>query len=81
MADSSSDSSNSIGAAVGFIFHLAGGSSAEDGASRGSRRAGGIGRVPEGQGVEVEAGVLAVGAMFQRPTPDVGTGFVVVMPV
>ena len=38
MADSSSDSSSSIGAAVGFAFRLAGGSSAT---SRGSREAGG----------------------------------------
>ena len=36
---------------------------------------------PKGQGIEVEAGVLAAEAMSQRPTPDVGTGFVVVKPV
>ena len=38
LAESSSDSSSSIGAAVGFIFHLAGGSAAT---SRGSLEAGG----------------------------------------
>ena len=36
---------------------------------------------PEVQGIEVEAGVLALDARSQRPTPDVGTGFVAVMPV
>ena len=38
LADSSSDSSSSIGAAVGFVFRLAGGSAAT---SRGSLEAGG----------------------------------------
>ena len=38
LADSSSDSSSLIGAAVGFVFRLAGGSSAT---SRGSLEAGG----------------------------------------
>ena len=37
--------------------------------------------VPEGQGVEVEVGVLAAEARPQRPTSDVGTGFVVVTPM
>ena len=36
---------------------------------------------PEGQGVEVEAEVLAVEARPQRPTPDVETGFVAMTPV
>ena len=35
----------------------------------------------EGQGVEVAVGVLAVEARSRRPTPDVGTSFVVVRPV
>ena len=41
LADSPSDSSSSIGAVVGFVFRLAGGSSAESETSRGSHRAGG----------------------------------------
>ena len=36
---------------------------------------------PEGQGVEVEVGVLAAEVRSQRPMPDVEIGFVVVMPV
>ena len=36
---------------------------------------------PEGQGVEVEAGILATEARSQRPTPDVETGFIVVTPL
>ena len=40
-AESSSDSSCSIGAIVGFAFRLAGGSPVEDETSRGSRKAGG----------------------------------------
>ena len=36
---------------------------------------------PEGQGVEVAVGVLAVEARSRRPMQDVGTGFVVVKPM
>ena len=53
-AESSSDSSNLIGAVVGFAFRLVGGSSAEDETSRGSREAGGallgVGRAGSGGG-------------------------------
>ena len=37
--------------------------------------------VPDGQRVEVEVGILAAEVRSQRLTLDVGTGFVVVMPV
>ena len=35
----------------------------------------------EGQGVEVAVEVLVVEAGFRRPTPDVGIGFAVAMPM
>ena len=53
-AESSSDSSSSIGAVVGFAFRLAEGSSVEDETNRGSREAGdallGAGRAGSGGG-------------------------------
>ena len=53
-AESSSDSSSSIGAVIGFAFRLAGGSPVEDATSRGSREAGGallgVGRAGSGAG-------------------------------
>ena len=69
LAESSSESSSSIGAAVGFAFRLAEGFAV---ASRGSLEAGktllGIGRVV----------VLAAEARFRKLRSDVGIGFVVV---
>ena len=76
MADSSSDTSSSISVVVRFVFRLAGGSSAKEGTSRGSRRAGALSWASEGQGDEVAVGGLAMEARFRRRTPDVGTGFV-----
>ena len=44
----------------------------------GAAELGALSRAPKGQGIEVEAGVLAAKARSQRPMLDVGTGFVVV---
>ena len=74
-AESSSDSSSSIGAVVGFAFHLAEGAPAKDATSRGSLEAGGallgVGRAGSG------GGPCGGGKV---PMSDVGTGFVVVKP-
>ena len=76
-AESSSNSSGSIGVVVGFAFRLAGVAPAEDVTSRGSLQAGdallGAGRAGSGR-------VLAVGVRLQKPMPDAGTSFVVAKP-